>query len=1632
MKKRSFRRGISAILAIVMLLSLIPAAVVAAPVTPEGISPASGSLVEPRLFDMDDFYEVWTTHGVNVRSGIPIGTGVLGALVWTQAVEGTATNAGTVGLNMRLSSADSWDANSRSINLTNVVIITEPNVFVPGQPIRQELDYARGRMIITAGGAAGVPEVEFILWGDRHNPTIHIEASTTGGEDIRITVEQRSWRRDRVLPFSTGFTGPNIETGVGYGNMSFAHVGDRWNIGRQWNPNPTIAHPDGGNFIIRERADINLPDRTHDIIFYQRNDDSVWDAAIRNQYTDIGPCRCDPACGGRDCTPTPPLVPMDQIHDPLTYRTMGAMIRGTGLVVDPAARTVMNNQVPGVPTWQLVTQAPRNNFYINITHNTAQEPNVQDWIDDLIAESDRVFTAATTDIETLRTAHEDWWTEFWGRSWMFIMSDVASESAPNPIATSAAASGTGLPGTNAGGLPASVTARGGIAWNLSWNHVWTRYLFAIQGYGENFIEMQGGLFGLDQLRADLQDIKNWHKYTLFNQRFTYWMMLQSGDTDMMHSFFDLLSNAVDVNRNRVYSWWGHEGMVLPEHLMVGGPWAGNQHGWNRNYRTADWNTRPDNTLNVLDPVAWQSPWPRDHINIIATRYLYAATPEFLAMMLDYYHFTECNDFLQDTVLPFAYYTIRFLDEHWDLCENGRIRMFPLWNGESDQGIRIPAITGYNNQTPGPGLTNTTHLVSNYRAVLYGLIALPPGTPGVSQADRDWWAEVLARTPDIPVDPIPENPEDEQFYHYAQEHPGVNVPGNNNMNPTERIRGFRVAEDHGWHAGSRLSNERNNQNLYPVFPLRLFSYGMPGLDIALESYHRRTGAMSATAFNGRNGATAANAWAHDNIQAAWLGERDRARIDTNAIFRNRPDVRWLGFTDGAGDGHIAVERNAIAMQAQQAMLVHPIRIDGEWSVNLLNAWPYQWSAEFRQALPGNNAIEGRHYAREKTYFMVEQPTTINYRLPWESGGVEIHALDASGNPVGAAITLTRSPYADDLFTFEATAGTVYRAQLVPVLVESVELSPATLTLAVGGPTATLTATVLPTYANDRSVTWASSNEAVATVSATGVVTAISSGTANITVTTNCGNFTATAVITVEFIDATGITVTPDEVSIRVDRSATLVAVVEPANASNRNVIWTSSDETVATVSEAGVVTGVSQGMVTITATTVDGGHIATANVTIRPAASMVPGIPVIEMNAVDASGGVVTIYEADAVQVTWADAPAHEVRTERVGNVINIINPAQVTNQNRVFFRLMSDQGGGVFTATPRQSASIDRFEGTLWAKEPGTFRVQAYTADVSITTGSIATFANIQVVKEIDVIFPDAGELERLTALTDTSGSPVNNAATDPSGRAFQSGNGTAARPNHQRGWWVFQDQFDTPGYLFNNNYEHNADVSFFGWSFDEPTVVNLMTFVPRNGANANRTFMGRLQGSNSPMTIGANGVVSAANAGAMEWVDLFINESLPVINDPGGVPRTPGIQQWNVKAVNPDGEAFTHYRWLPWFVPTPYRTLMNGIGGDGRTRANMNEMALFFHEFDDTPTAVNIVGAPAVLRRNQSTQLNVLFTPAYTTANNIIWSSNNPAAATVSQDGVVTARVATGVVVITARTADGQLVSSVTIRLSM
>ena len=166
--------------------------------------------------------------------------------------------------------------------------------------------------------------------------------------------------------------------------------------------------------------------------------------------------------------------------------------------------------------------------------------------------------------------------------------------------------------------------------------------------------------------------------------------------------------------------------------------------------------------------------------------------------------------------------------------------------------------------------------------------------------------------------------------------------------------------------------------------------------------------------------------------------------------------------------------------------------------------------------------------------------------------------------------------------------------VGIPVTGVELDKEMLTLA-EGEEATLEATVSPSNASNKNVTWSSSNESVAKVDASGKITAVGVGTAIITVTTEDGGYTDTCTVTVVTVPVTGVELNKEAIELTIGGTETLVATVLPSNASNKNVTWSSSNGAVATVDANGKVTAVGVGTAIITVKTVDGGFEDTCTV-----------------------------------------------------------------------------------------------------------------------------------------------------------------------------------------------------------------------------------------------------------------------------------------------------------------------------------------------------------------------------------------------------------------------------------------------------
>ena len=171
------------------------------------------------------------------------------------------------------------------------------------------------------------------------------------------------------------------------------------------------------------------------------------------------------------------------------------------------------------------------------------------------------------------------------------------------------------------------------------------------------------------------------------------------------------------------------------------------------------------------------------------------------------------------------------------------------------------------------------------------------------------------------------------------------------------------------------------------------------------------------------------------------------------------------------------------------------------------------------------------------------------------------------------------------------------EIKPISVTSVTLNSTSMELT-EGESQSLTAVISPSNAENQKVLWMSSNSSIATVN-DGVVTAVKQGKATITAKSDDGGKTATCQVTVKAktYPVTSVTLNKTLVELTEGESLTLSATVNPSNATNKSVIWSSSNESVVKVVD-GKVTALKAGTAVITVKTVDGNKTATCQITVK--------------------------------------------------------------------------------------------------------------------------------------------------------------------------------------------------------------------------------------------------------------------------------------------------------------------------------------------------------------------------------------------------------------------------------------------------
>ncbi|MDE6480399.1 MAG: Ig-like domain-containing protein, partial [Muribaculaceae bacterium] len=283
------------------------------------------------------------------------------------------------------------------------------------------------------------------------------------------------------------------------------------------------------------------------------------------------------------------------------------------------------------------------------------------------------------------------------------------------------------------------------------------------------------------------------------------------------------------------------------------------------------------------------------------------------------------------------------------------------------------------------------------------------------------------------------------------------------------------------------------------------------------------------------------------------------------------------------------------------------------------------------------------------------------LSWTSSDESVATVSANGEvkaiQAGTATIIVSSSNGKT-----ATCTVTVAAKVIEVA--SVALDKTELSMTEGEST-TLTATVNPSDATDKSLTWTSSDESVATVSADGEVKALKAGTATITVTSANGK-SARCTVKVEkkIVEVTAIILSTKEMKLTEGETATLIATIQPADATDKSLNWTSSDESVATVSASGEIKAIKFGTATITVSAANGVS-ATCTVTVESGIIGVASVT-LDKNELSLTEGesatlTATVNPADATDKTLSWTSSDEsVATVSANGEVTAINAGTAT------------------------------------------------------------------------------------------------------------------------------------------------------------------------------------------------------------------------------------------------------------------------------------------------------------------------------------------------------------------------------------
>lgn len=290
--------------------------------------------------------------------------------------------------------------------------------------------------------------------------------------------------------------------------------------------------------------------------------------------------------------------------------------------------------------------------------------------------------------------------------------------------------------------------------------------------------------------------------------------------------------------------------------------------------------------------------------------------------------------------------------------------------------------------------------------------------------------------------------------------------------------------------------------------------------------------------------------------------------------------------------------------------------------------------------------------------VSPTTATNKSIIWTSSNKTVAEVNENGMVTARAegIAVITAKTVDGGFN----ASCVIQVKKVPVTGVSLDKTNVALD---EGKAIVLIPTIIPQNATNKSLTWTSSNSGIASVDSNGLVVGKSQGTALITVKTTDGGYIATCAVIVNStnvnVPVIGVSLNKTSATLEVGKVIILEPNVAPKAANNKQVIWLTSDASVASVDESGIVTAKQAGVAIITVKTVEGGYTATSVINVVNKAEntlSVTGVKldkrILELTSGQSTKLTATILPENAANkaVKWNSSDSSVVTVDQVGNL----------------------------------------------------------------------------------------------------------------------------------------------------------------------------------------------------------------------------------------------------------------------------------------------------------------------------------------------------------------------------------------------